>query len=291
MRALRRVDASSPQRAALVEELTNRFEDYVCRIARFRWKQFRRINGADGLAEITSAGRAGFFVAVHRWRPEHGKPIAHYASRWITFSCLNQALFLSECGFHYPARLKKAGATYCMIREQSGLAEAERFLGASHLGTRSVRLVRDFFQRSGRACLSLDEPVSASAGGSAVNLHDALADSRSGVETVEVLSSIRVLRSYLTTHGRPREQFVIGCLFPNVIFTWDETRTVGERLGYPVPVVRPGDVLKPTLHLVARHLGITRERVRQIRNDVFARIRRHLRGSGGLNNGPAGEPF
>ena len=71
-----------------------------------------------------------------------------------------------------------------------------------------------------------------------------------------------LIREYLMTQCTPRERFIMASLHPENLSEEVESRAL-----------QPG----PTYGAVAEHLGLSRERVRQIYNEVKGRLRAHLK--------------
>ena len=71
-----------------------------------------------------------------------------------------------------------------------------------------------------------------------------------------------LIREYLKAHCTPRERFIMASLHPES--QWEGVDTKALRAG-------------PTYATAAEHLGLSRERVRQIYNEVKGRLRAHLK--------------
>jgi len=71
-----------------------------------------------------------------------------------------------------------------------------------------------------------------------------------------------LIRKYLMTHCTPRERFIMASLHPESLS--EEVDSKALRAG-------------PTYATAAEQLGLSRERVRQIYNEVKGRLRAHLR--------------
>jgi DNA-directed RNA polymerase sigma subunit (sigma70/sigma32) len=111
--------------------------------------------------------------------------------------------------------------------------------------------------------VGLDGPIiGGPAEGTEMQLHDVLADPAQGMHSVETANLLVLIREYLMTHCTPRERFIMASLHPESLSEEVDGRAL-----------RAG----PTYATVAEHLGLSRERVRQIYNEVKGRLRAHLK--------------
>jgi len=263
MIAYRDPKVTQKEKAVILEALLDGFSQFIRLIAKGRWNQFRRVRGENGLEEIVAAGRLGFLTAVHRWRPTVGKPIAYYASKWITYSCLSEAVALAQGQMRLPAHIERLVATYRAISEVHGAAKADEALRTSRIRERTLQLIREIVLSPGRRMVGLDAPIAGeSAEGPELRLHDVLADPSHGIHSVEAANMVVLIREYLMTQCTPRERFIMASLHPENLSEEVESRAL-----------QPG----PTYGAVAEHLGLSRERVRQIYNEVKGRLRAHLK--------------
>jgi len=263
MIAYRDPKVTQREKALILEALLDGFSRYIRQIAKRRWQQFRKIQGDDGLEDIIAAGRLGFITAVHRWLPTVGKPISHYASKWISYSCLGEAVALAQGQMRLPAHIERLIATYRAIREVHGVAKADEALRSAKIRERTLHLIREIVSGPGRRMVGLDGPIiGGPAEGTEMQLHDVLADPAQGMHSVETANLLVLIREYLMTHCTPRERFIMASLHPESLSEEVDGRAL-----------RAG----PTYATVAEHLGLSRERVRQIYNEVKGRLRAHLK--------------
>jgi hypothetical protein len=264
-------DASTtPQKISeILHSLVAGFSDYVGWIARRRWKQFRYIGRTHGLEDIILAGRHGLILAITKWQPWHGKPLSHYASKWITYGCLHEALSMAYGGAVLPHHSQKILATYLHVCEANGRAEAERFLRSTRTRERTRALVREQCSWSGPRMVSLDRRQQGSyTRHKELSLLDTIPDEAGGIGTIEALNLVDTFRSFLLVQCSQRERLIVARLHPNTVLGYGPE--VG-RLGMP-----SGGPLKPSFGLLAAELGVSRERVRQIYEGIKGRFRTHL---------------
>jgi RNA polymerase sigma factor (sigma-70 family) len=264
MRAFRHKAATDHERGLILESLLGGFSDFIRQIAKGRWQQFRNVQGNAGLEDIIAAGRLGFITAVHRWTPTSGKPISHFASKWVTYTCLGEAVALAQGQLKLPVRIERLIATYKAISEIHGTARADEALRSSKVRERTLHLIREIASAPGRRMVGFDGPIlGGPAEGTEMRLHDFLTDPTQGIHSIEAANMLVLIREYLMTHCTPRERLIMVSLHP-------------ESLSEEVD----GNALRsgPTYAAVSEHLGISRERVRQIYNEVKDRLRAHLAG-------------
>ena len=269
MLAYRDASTTPQRRSDILHSLVAEFSNYVGWIARRRWRQFRHIGGTHGLEDIVLAGRHGLILAITKWQPWHGKPLCHYASKWITYGCLHEALGMAYGGAVPPHRFQKILATYSDVCEAHGRAEAERFLRSTRTRERTRALVREQCSWSGPRVVSLDQQERGSCTrDEGLPLLDTIPDEAEGICTIEALNLVDTFRSFLLAQCSQRERLIVARLHPNTVLNFG---TEVERLEMPY-----GGPLKPSYGLVAAELGISRERVRQIYEGIKRRFRTHL---------------
>jgi DNA-directed RNA polymerase sigma subunit (sigma70/sigma32) len=79
---------------------------------------------------------------------------------------------------------------------------------------------------------------------------------------IERANMLILIREYLMTQCTSRERFIMASLHPEILS--EEVDSNALRAG-------------PTYATAAEHLGLSRERVRQIYNEVKGRLRAHLK--------------
>lgn len=261
-----RTDSTLRQRKdEILGMLVDAFSDFIYVIARRRWKQFRMVNGLAGLSDIVSAGREGFLRSIERWRGVRGTPLSHLASKWITYTCLSEALRLHNDGFMVPYRVRKFAAQYVELRETLGRSVADRLLESLRLRNATRLLVREMCAARGRRVRSLHEAAIPWRETSAQqSLLDVIPDPHGGMETIEVHNLLEYFRSYLFTHCSPRERYIVEALY-----AMEAGRGEAQNYGGFAKVLRDR-------MLVAQSLGISKERVRQILAAIEERFLAHL---------------
>ncbi|MFT3783661.1 MAG: hypothetical protein QM790_16740 [Nibricoccus sp.] len=281
MRSFLKPTTTSQEKAEIQRELLGRFSCFISRIATRRWKQFRRVNGADGLNELVSVGKHAFITAVERWKPTHAKPIAHYASKWITYSCLNEALSMSCGGMVLPRHVYRLCVQYAALRAGQGLEDAEAFLRSAKIRDRTRRLVREQYSNYLRPPLSFDQSSTESEYPTDCTLGNIVPDEMLVSRSVEMSDIMNLVREFLLTHCRPRERFIFASLHPCTAFDHADFKDPGcaaaESVGPAIVYVqRP----KMGYRMVGKKLGISSERVRQLYVDLTQKLRCHLQNRG-----------
>jgi RNA polymerase sigma factor (sigma-70 family) len=263
MIAYRDPKVTQEEKAVILEALLDAFSRFIRLIAKGRWNQFRRVRGEDGLEDIIAAGRLGFITAVHRWLPTVGKPISHYASKWISYSCLGEAVALAQGQMRLPAQIERLIATYKAIREIHGAEVADATLRKSKIREKTIQLIREIVSAPGRRMVGLEGPILGGlAEGTEMRLHDVLADPTQGIHSIEAANMLVLIREYLMTQCTSRERFIMASLHPESLSDEVDCRALRA---------------SPTYATAAEHLGLSRERVRQIYNEVKGRLRAHLK--------------
>jgi len=270
------------EKAEIQRELLVRFSFFIRQIASRRWKQFRRVQGTDGLNELIAVGRQGFITAVARWKPTYDKPIAYYASKWITYSCLNEALSMSCGGVVLPRHVYLLCLRYAELLAENGPEAAESFLRSAKIRDKTRQLVRERYSNHSRPPLSFDHAPTTGWDDSADGtLGEIIPDSVQVSRSVEVSDIMDLVREFLLAHCRPRERFIFASLHPCGAFDHADFKNPGctadESLDPAIVYVqRP----KMGYRLVGKKLGISSERVRQLYVDLTQKLRCHLKNRG-----------
>lgn len=279
MRALRETDCDPRMRAFAIREIVEAFHPYVLTIARYRWKQFCRIGGQDGLSDILSAGRHALLASIERWSAAHDKPLSCLASRWITHACKQEAIALSARAVRLPHKVQKLCSRYRTLQSTSGPREAERMLGQSRTQKRTQQVVRELSENFQAAPLSLDAGVNGNTAGETdlPTLHDTLADGSCIGADIERRETLALIRTVLIKRCSARDRFLFYMLHPFVALDPGDIGDVRDSLGNAIEISSrqiPSEGW--TAAMLAKRLLISRERVRQLLNEVNARLRAEL---------------
>jgi len=259
--AIAYIDPATPshKREHLLCLFLRRFDDYIHYIASSRWKQFNKVNGPDGLRDIASAGKHGFVIALNRWSPTSGKPLSRYASKWITFCCLNEAVVLARGPVALPRKVVRLVAN---TRAQHTRCAAEALLLASKSQRETRYIVREIVTADGPRVISMDgAAICSSSAGDGQNLHELIPAEGGGPHAVETSNCVDEIRTFLLTQCTSRERFIMHALYPIC--------------GDTQMRINPSQQA-PTLSAIGLSLGISGQRVKQLRQAVTRRLRRHL---------------
>ncbi len=207
-------------------------------------RRFRR-SGVD-VADLMQEGFLAVFDALQRFDPARGTPFWSYAAPWVHGAMHrlaqdhSRALRLPPRALSDLSRLKMAVAELSESGSEVSIPRAARRCG--------LDVGRAFaLAAAGRPVRSLDEPVTDEHG--AASLVDVLPDPRAEAEYDAVVESA----------SRPELRTLLGSL------TARERDIVARRHG-----VGRG---RQTLDEIARDLGVTRERVRQLEARAVAKLR------------------
>lgn len=218
------------------------------------------------IADLISEANIGLVKAVQRFDPSRGFRLSTYALWWIraevqSFVLHNWSLIkggntaaLKRLFFNLRQTQRKLGI------EDRVMNDADTALVATTLGT-SVDEVREMEHRFSTPVSSLNVPVGEEGDNEAIDL---LADDRESVEeTLAEKSELRARRALmkdaLTVLG-DRERHIFA------------SRNLSEQ-----PV---------TLETLARHYGVSKERIRQIESGAYKKVARRVRSSAELPAGP-----
>jgi DNA-directed RNA polymerase sigma subunit (sigma70/sigma32) len=98
--------------------------------------------------------------------------------------------------------------------------------------------------------------------GAEIRLNDVMDDCAQGVHSIESANMLELVHEFLKNHCTPRERFIMASLHPESLSEKVEIRALRA---------------SPTYADVAENLGLSRERIRQIYDEVKGRIRAHLK--------------
>lgn len=262
--------AEQAVRDRAVSDLCAEFDAYVRRVGDSWWRRFRRIDGEAGRNDITAAGRVGLMVAVRRWRPEPDKRFVHFASIWISESCKTEAVRLTQRACEIPRQVRQLVATYRALPTTG--TERNALLKAAPMRCKTKRLIRYLGQAGCDRPVQIDcapsdprfEPI-------ALTLAADEPTSSAIVERSEILDKVRQV---LLTKCSPRQQLVYFLMHPNISIEADDIGAVFAKDGTRINVraATVGTRLR-RYQLIARLLGLSRERIRQIYGDVLTRLR------------------
>ncbi|MCU0620620.1 MAG: RNA polymerase sigma factor RpoD/SigA [Gemmatimonadales bacterium] len=217
-------------------------------------------HGLD-LSELVAIGNEGLLKAVRKFDPDHGVKFISYAVWWVRQAVL-KALAEQTRSVRIPlnqnSSLIKLGKVQALLAQELGRAPTDGEL-ARALGE-EVEVIREARQMS-TIEMSLDAPVDGR------DRHGATIGERvSGGSEHEIESNTdqRLTREFVNRifarHLTPREQLILS-----MYYGLDEG---SEAL---------------TLEAIGERLGVTRERIRQIRERAFEKLRhcadiQHLKG-------------
>ncbi len=217
-------------------------------------------HGLD-LSELVAIGNEGLLKAVKKFDPDHGVKFISYAVWWVRQAVL-KALAEQTRSVRIPlnqnASLIKLGRVHALLTQELGRAPTDAEL-AQALGE-EVETVREA-RRMSTVEMSLDAPVDgherqgATIGERVAGTSDADIEA----ETDQRLTR-EFVRKLFERHLTPRERVILS-----MYYGLDEG---SEAL---------------TLEAIGERLGVTRERIRQIRERAFEKLRhcpdiQHLKG-------------
>ena len=218
---------------------------------RFVISYVKRYQGRGlGLAELVCIGNEGLLKAVRKFDPEKGVKFISYAVWWIRQTVL-QALAEQTRSVRIPlnqnSNLARLARTSTVLTQQLGRTPTDQELARTmDEPIETVRALR----RVAAAELSLDAPMDRGDRGSA-NFGERFA----GADAAEIEDDVEAVarRSYLET-------------------MFDSYLTERERkILYLYYGLDDGE--ERTLEEIGSLLGVTRERIRQIRNRAFEKLR------------------
>lgn len=203
------------------------------------------------LADLVAEGNVGLLRAAERFDPDQGIRFISYAVWWVRQAILHA---LAEQSGAVRVPVNRAGVLHAIRKRSAALAQLlEREPTAAELadelGIDAAEV--DVVLRSARAPVSLDAPAEPDGGGT---LGDRLADRRAAPTDGALLDRART--------------DAIGASLARL--SERESRVL--RLYYGLDGEPPR-----TLEEIASLLGVTRERVRQIREKALARLRQPRR--------------
>jgi RNA polymerase sigma factor (sigma-70 family) len=269
---------TSTARDAAITAIVGAFSTYVGVISRSWWRRFGRIRGGDGLQDVESAGRQALLIAIRKWRPSFEKPFIHFAAKWISESCKTEVARLQQGSVTVPLRVRLLCREYRLVAQDGGLRD--EFLERLHLRDSTKTAVRFLAQSSPCPFVSVD--LGETDGEPPFQLSS---DQRPVPETAEISEQLAAVRQVLFTRCTPRQRLIFQCLFPEVSLTAADIGEINGRDNAPIDVARIIASSETSPVAIARLLGISRERVRQLQNETILKIRSVLRGRGLVTNG------
>lgn len=258
--------APSTTRDRIACEIIRAFDGYLKQMAHHVWRRYGRLKGSHGLRDIESAGREGLVIAMQRWHPDRGKPLVHLASVWISCSCKAEARRQGWGAVDLPPKVRKLTKVYrdfCAGGEQS-IAEDQLLSSKSTVSTR--RMVR-FLSQSTSPSLSLSIPLPTGIDPTPGDLADDL-------ETSDAIESIR---QCLVATCSARDRLIFYLLHPDTVLRSTDVGRFVTKMGTQI-VATPqlAEAIQGNLGVIGKMLGLSRERVRQINEENFRKIRRKL---------------
>lgn len=203
------------------------------------------------LEDLVAEGNRGLMKAAERFDPDRGVKFSVYAAHWIKQS-IRRALSNQSRTIRLPVhvveklvRLERARDAFHDAHQRP--PSRTELAKASKLDEKRISLI----ERTTRRTISLDQPLDSES--DAAPLGSTVADPRAGdpLESLEHADLLAKLPSLLDTL-EPRERLIIA-----------------HRFGLDDLPVR-------TLEELGAHLGITRERVRQLQVIALRRMRQEL---------------
>lgn len=205
------------------------------------------LHGALAVEDLVQEGLIGLLTAIDRFNPERGHRFATYATWWVR-QAIGRALDNTSRTIRLPVhandRLRRVVRAEHQLRQTLGREPVPAEIAEAA----QVSLAQwEDIQRAREAPLSLHAPIGADSDevlGAVIPANDSVPEI---VEQADVAATIdAAMRACLSD----RERLVLRALF-----------------GLDGP--------PPTLEALGQRLGITRERVRQVRNQALAKLRSH----------------
>jgi len=205
------------------------------------------LHGAMGVEDLVQEGLIGLLTAIDRFDPDRGHRFATYATWWVR-QAIGRALDNGSRTIRLPVhandRLRRIVRAEHRLRQTLGREPSPAEIAEAA----QVSLAQwEDLQRAREAPLSLHTPIGADTDESysaIIPAHDSVPEM---VEQADVAATLTAAMHACLTD---REQLVLRALF-----------------GLDGP--------PPTLEALGQRLGITRERVRQLRNQALAKLRAH----------------
>lgn len=258
--------AQGTARDRIACEIMQAFDGYLKQMARSVWRRYGRLKGSHGLRDIESAGREGLVLAMKNWHPDRSKPLVHLASVWISGSCKAEARRQGRGAVDLPHKVRRLTKTYrdfCAVSEQS---VAEDHLLSSRSTKRTRQVVR-FLSQAESSTLSLSVPLPKGTDAGSGNLADDL-------ETSDAIESIR---QCLVATCSARDRLIFYLLHPDTVLRSTDVGTVVTKTGTQIVATSQlADAIQGNLGVIGKMLGLSRERVRQIDQEAFQKIRAKL---------------
>ena len=251
-----------------IEEIAQAFQKYVRFIANRRWTDAGRVGGEKGLDDITSAGREGLFFAIEKWSPEKNKAISNLASVWIMNSCKQEIARLKNGAYSTPNRIK------AMMYAYNAEENKESYLKKAKCRADTKQIIRTCAGSVNNNTISIDMPTNDEP--NSPTLQDALPSEDTGIRTVEE-NDLRGIIREIFNKLKPRERFIFQRLHPDVV----PASSIGEIFSRKNEVIPVMEIQKPwTLEKIGGMIGVSRERIRQIHEEVFMVVRSELQSRG-----------
>jgi RNA polymerase sigma factor (sigma-70 family) len=276
MHILRDATSSSADQSEATAQICTALEPYLHQIARAWWKRFRHVHGHAGMEDIESAGRHGLLLALKKWRPDFQKPLIHLASRCIAEACKTEAIRLSQGACELPFKVRRLCTKYRHLRDTGTTEERMSLLSGSHSRRSTLHIVRYFGQSDSDGGLSLDisPTLDRSINPAIRNLK---ADQISPPEFAERSEDMETIRTVLLGECSPRERLIFYLRFPNDPLALCEVGNVVNKRGDLIePILENGRLVSGRFCEIAELLGLTRERIRQLNNGLFTKLRTKL---------------
>jgi RNA polymerase primary sigma factor len=210
------------------------------------------------LEDLVQEGFGGLFRAIKKFNPDKGCCLATYASNWIMIS-ITRALttkgHLVRLPVYAQALLYRITKTSNLLSEQLHRAPTDEEL-AEHTGL-DIKKMRSF-----QHCW---QPT--------VNLDERFTDEDSGSEAEE--DRYAIFADPATVYDRSKEEtlhkidLLMKILEDNHVLTPKERAILSSRFGL-------GTEQSQTLTAIGKRFRVTRERIRQIQNQLLRKLRKHM---------------